>query len=120
MPLLLFSAATGITSFSRVSRVVIGLAGLISTLLLLSRLRGTVQQELVEQHVIKQTSGVYRISKGPPPSVNLVVVATSKENYGWVKDLKVPGIVVVPYIADNTSAPYHTKKNKGHEAIMYY
>lgn len=54
------------------------------------------------------------------PSVNLVVAATSKENYGWVKDIKVPGMTVVPYIADNTTAPHHAQKNKGHEAMMYH
>jgi hypothetical protein len=28
-------------------------------------------------------------------------------------------MVVVPYIADNQSAPHHPQKNKGHEAMMY-
>ncbi|KUJ19106.1 uncharacterized protein LY89DRAFT_570785, partial [Mollisia scopiformis] len=53
-------------------------------------------------------------------SVNLVVAATSKEDYSWVKDLKVPGMTVVPYIADNNTAPHHAVKNKGHEAMMYH
>jgi hypothetical protein len=76
--------------------------------------------EEIEQHVIKQSNGVYRIPKGQLPSVNLVVAATSKEDYSWVKDLKVPGMTVIPYIADNTSAPHHAVKNKGHEAMMYH
>jgi hypothetical protein len=54
------------------------------------------------------------------PSVNLVVAATSKEDYSWVKEIKIPGMTVVPYIADNTSAPHHAQKNKGHEAMMYH
>ncbi|PVH82479.1 hypothetical protein DL98DRAFT_414800 [Cadophora sp. DSE1049] len=54
------------------------------------------------------------------PSVNLVVAATSKEDYSWVKDLKVPGMMVVPYIADDLNATHHAQKNKGHEAMMYH
>lgn len=29
-------------------------------------------------------------------------------------------MTVIPYIADNTSAPHHAVKNKGHEAMMYH
>ncbi|TVY39396.1 hypothetical protein LOCC1_G004561 [Lachnellula occidentalis] len=77
--------------------------------------------EVIEQHVVKQYGGAYRIPKGALPSVNLVVAATSNEDYSWAKrDLKVPGMVVIPYIADNTSAPYHPQLNKGHEAMMYH
>lgn len=77
--------------------------------------------EVIEQHVVKQSGGAYRIPKGALPSVNLVVAATSNEDYSWAKkDLKVPGMVVIPYIADNTSAPYHPQMNKGHEAMMYH
>lgn len=75
---------------------------------------------IVAQHVIPQTLGTYRIPKGPLPSVNLVVAATSYEDYSWTKTLKIPGMVVVPYIADNTSAEHHAKVNKGHEAMMYH
>ncbi|TVY12875.1 hypothetical protein LARI1_G008283 [Lachnellula arida] len=68
--------------------------------------------EVIEQHVVKQSGGAYRIPKGALPSVNLVVAATSNEDYSWAKkDLKVP---------DNTSAPYHPQMNKGHEAMMYH
>ncbi|KAK0121930.1 hypothetical protein ONS95_010205 [Cadophora gregata] len=77
-------------------------------------------QELVDQHVIKDDGGFYRILKGPMPSVNLVVAATSKEDYSWVKELKVPGMKVVPYIADDLNATHHAQKNKGHEAMMYH
>lgn len=31
-----------------------------------------------------------------------------------------PGLVVVPYIADNLTAEHHAQKNKGHEAMMYH
>ncbi|KAH7348616.1 hypothetical protein BKA65DRAFT_477015 [Rhexocercosporidium sp. MPI-PUGE-AT-0058] len=80
----------------------------------------TLPSELVSQHAIKEDSGVYRILKGPMPSVNLVIAATSKENYSWVKDLKVPGMKVVPYIADDLNATHHAQQNKGHEAMMYH
>ncbi|CZT48655.1 uncharacterized protein RSE6_09385 [Rhynchosporium secalis] len=76
--------------------------------------------ELIEQHAIKQDNGIYKILKGPLPSVNLVIAATSKENYSWVKDLKVAGMKVVPYIADDLNATYHAQQNKGHEAMMYH
>ncbi|KAG4438833.1 hypothetical protein IFR05_005673 [Cadophora sp. M221] len=77
-------------------------------------------QELIDHHAIKEDGGVYRILKGPMPSVNLVIAATTKENYGWVKDLKVPGMNVVPYIADDLNAMHHAQQNKGHEAMMYH
>jgi hypothetical protein len=77
--------------------------------------------DVIEQHVIKQSGGTYAIPKGALPSVNLVVAATSVEDYSWAeKELKIPGLVVVPYIADNTSAPHHAQMNKGHEAMMYH
>jgi hypothetical protein len=80
-----------------------------------------IPPDVIEQHVIKQADGLYRIPKGGPlPSVNLVVAATSKEDYRWVKEVKLPGMTVIPYIADNTSAPHHPQKNKGHEAMMYH
>ncbi|KAL5322560.1 hypothetical protein ACEPPN_010533 [Leptodophora sp. 'Broadleaf-Isolate-01'] len=77
-------------------------------------------QELIDHHAIKEDGGVYRILKGPMPSVNLVIAATTKENYSWVKDLKVPGMNVVPYIADDLNATHHAQQNKGHEAMMYH
>jgi hypothetical protein len=80
----------------------------------------SVPNSITQQYVIKEPGGSYRIPKGCPPSVNLVVAATSIEDYSWVKQLKAPGLVVVPYIADNTSAPHHPQNNKGHEAIIYH
>lgn len=76
--------------------------------------------DIIEQHVVKDNNGLYRIPKGGSPSVHLVVATTSKEDYSWVKELKVPGMKVIPYVADNTSAPHHAKANKGHEAMMYH
>ncbi|KAE9367838.1 hypothetical protein N431DRAFT_416757 [Stipitochalara longipes BDJ] len=83
------------------------------------RSRG-VLNSITQQHVIKESGGVYRFPKGRPPSVNLVVAATSMEDYSWVDKLRVPELVVVPYIADNTSASHHPQKNKGHEAMIYH
>jgi Protein of unknown function (DUF3431) len=80
----------------------------------------SVSNSITQQHVIKQFGGSYKIPKGQPPSVNLVVAATSTEDYSWVKHLKVPGLVVIPYIADNESAPHHPPKNKGHESMIYH
>lgn len=72
-----------------------------------------IPRGIIQQHMIKQPGESYRISKGPLPSVNLVIAATSKEDYSWVKELKVSRLVVIPYIADNTTAPHHAQKNKG-------
>ncbi|KAE8442112.1 hypothetical protein EG329_003818 [Mollisiaceae sp. DMI_Dod_QoI] len=115
-------ARTRYSNLNRSSRTLLIFATAVFILLCLysSREIQSYPEEVVEQHVIKQSNGVYRIPKGQLPSVNLVVAATSKEDYSWVKDLKVPGMVVVPYIADNTSAPHHAVKNKGHEAMMYH
>ncbi|RAL63689.1 hypothetical protein DID88_003732 [Monilinia fructigena] len=52
--------------------------------------------------------------------INLVIAAKSKEDFSWVKKLKIPKLKVLPYIADNSSAAYHTKMNKGHEAMIYH
>ena len=79
-----------------------------------------VPSSITQQHVTKQSGGVYRIPKGRPPSVNLVVAATSNEDTSWIKHLRVPGLFVVPYLADNISAPHHAQENKGHEAMMYH
>jgi hypothetical protein len=96
------------------------LGGCVCTALFLVCTYGTVPNTTIKQHVIKQFGGAYRIPKGKSPSVNLVVAAVSTEDYSWVKDLKVSGLVVVPYIADNASAPRHPQKNKGHEAMIYH
>lgn len=112
-----------IPSRPRTSRILIALSlGLFFFVLLVSRRHiREIPPEIIEQHVVKQSGGSYRIPKGTLPSVNLVVAATTKEDYSWVnKELKVPGMVVLPYIADNTSAPHHAQVNKGHEAMMYH
>jgi len=86
-----------------------------------SRRNSAVLDSIAKQQVIKESGGgVYRIPKGRPPSVNLVVAAISSEDYSWVENLRVPDLVVVPYIADNASAPHHPQKNKGHEAMIYH
>jgi hypothetical protein len=76
--------------------------------------------EIIEQHVVKQSHGIYRIPNSRLPSVNLVVASMSHEKTEWTKDLKVPGMNVVKYVADNTSAPHHPQQNKGHEAMIYH
>ncbi|RDW87739.1 hypothetical protein BP5796_03433 [Coleophoma crateriformis] len=76
--------------------------------------------EVIQQHVIKQSGGVYRIPDGPPPTVHLVVAATSTEDTSWLTELRVPGMETIIYIADNKSAPHHAQENKGHEAMMYH
>jgi hypothetical protein len=108
-------------NFSRASRVVVLLAITLFFICLIARRHiQELPPHIIEQHVIKQSNGAYRIPNDAGPSVNLVVAATSSEDYSWVKELKVPGMVVIPYIADNSSAPHHPQKNKGHEAMMYH
>ncbi|CAL3970949.1 unnamed protein product [Diplocarpon coronariae] len=110
------------TNLPRASRMVLLLA---CAAVILVCMYGTreiteVPQELMEQHLVKEQGGLYRVLKGSAPSVNLVVAATTKEDYSWTKDLKVPGMVVVPYIADDLNATHHAQQNKGHEAMMYH
>jgi hypothetical protein len=111
-----------VSKLPRASRMVLACAS--ATLILFftystGPIRG-LPNSITEQHVIKESGGTYRIPKGRPPSVNLVVAATSTEDYSWVEHLRVPGLVVVPYIADNITAPHHAQKNKGHEAMIYH
>lgn len=111
-----------VSSLPRASRMVLACASAILVLIFTynrSRIRG-VPSAIIQQHVVKESGGTYRIPKGRPPSVNLVVAATSREDYSWVKHLRVPELVVIPYIADNISAPHHAQKNKGHEAMIYH
>ena len=79
-----------------------------------------VPHSMSRHFVFKEHGGSYRIPKGRPLSVNLVVAAMSTEDYSWVEQLRVPGLVIVPYIADNISAPHHPQKNKGHESMIYH
>lgn len=111
------------SSIPRPSRILLSLLCLIFISAFLFSTREIIYDvppALIEQHVVKQSGGLYRIPDGPPPSVNLVVAATSHEDISWVRDLKVPGMEIIPYIADNASAPHHAQKNKGHEAMMYH
>jgi hypothetical protein len=64
--------------------------------------------------------GNYDVSKIPNEEMLTLRLSSSKEDYSWVKKLRVPRMAVIPYIADNTSALYHAQKNKGHEAMMYH
>ena len=73
-----------------------------------------------KQYVLKEHGGAYRIPIGRLPTVNLVVAAISIEDYSWIEQLRVPSLVVVPYIADNMSASHHPQKNKGHESMIYH
>ncbi|KAI9641443.1 hypothetical protein NHQ30_010250 [Ciborinia camelliae] len=94
-------------------------------------------REGFERQIIRQYGSIYGIPKVPAPTINLVIAATSKEDYSWVKKVKIPNLKVLPYIAgllyptdiefidltkssDNSSAPYHTRINKGHEAMIYH
>lgn len=106
------------SNLPRASRMVLG--GCVCVALFLVCTYGRVPKTITRQHVVKHPGGAYQIPKGPSPSVNLVVAAMSTEDYSWVKDLRVPGLVVVPYIADNASAPHHPQRNKGHEAMIYH
>jgi hypothetical protein len=53
------------------------------------------------------------------PSVKLVLAATSEDDLQWTANLTIPNLQVIPYIADNSSAPFRPPANKGHEALMY-
>jgi hypothetical protein len=54
-----------------------------------------------------------------PPSVNLVLAGMSDLDYSWTSSLSIPRLEVIPYIADDQTAPFHPPANKGNEAIMY-
>jgi hypothetical protein len=111
-----------VLNLPRRSRMVLACAFATMVLFFTYGTRGirSVPNSITQQYVIKEPGGSYRIPKGRPPSVHLVVAARLIEDYSWVKQLKVPGLVVIPYIADNTSAPHHPQKNKGHEAMIYH
>ncbi|PMD40750.1 hypothetical protein L207DRAFT_459511, partial [Hyaloscypha variabilis F] len=110
-----------VSNLPRASRMILAcMSATLVLILIYSRRSRSVFDPIAQQHVIKEPGGVYRIPKGRPPSVNLVVAATSTEDYSWVENLRVPELVVVPYIADNFSALHHPQKNKGHEATIYH
>jgi hypothetical protein len=111
-----------ISNLPRALRMVLACALAAIVLVLVHSSRGirSGTHSITQQQVIQQFGGSYKIPKGQPPSVNLVVAATSIEDYSWVKHLQVPGLVVIPYIADNETAPHHPQKNKGHESMIYH
>ncbi|EKD21215.1 hypothetical protein MBM_00328 [Drepanopeziza brunnea f. sp. 'multigermtubi' MB_m1] len=115
-------ARSKVTHLPRASRMVLGTVcgAFIFICLYTTREMREISLELTEQHIIEEQSGVYRVLKGAIPSVNLVVAATSKEDYGWTKELRIPSMTVVPYIADDLNATHHAQQNKGHEAMMYH
>ncbi|QSZ30052.1 hypothetical protein DSL72_004570 [Monilinia vaccinii-corymbosi] len=39
--------------------------------------------EGLERQIVSQHGGIYGIPKGPAPSINLVIAATSKDDYSW-------------------------------------
>lgn len=86
------------SGFSRTFRILIPLA-LIAIVCVYTSwdIRG-IPQEVVEQHVVKQSQGVYGITK-KVPSVNLVIAQTVSEDTSWVKDLKNPNFNVINYFA---------------------
>ena len=53
------------------------------------------------------------------PSINLVLALTKAQDYSWTAKLTVPGLSIVPFIADDPKAKYHPPANKGREALMY-
>lgn len=55
-----------------------------------------------------------------PMTVHLVIAATSSEDISWTSRLKIPGLRVIHYIADDSSAVHHPPANKGHEAMIYH
>lgn len=64
-------------------------------------------------------SGLWSSQSAHPPSVHLVLAATRHTELGWTRQLKVQNLEVIPYIADDPSAPYHPPANRGNEAMMY-
>jgi hypothetical protein len=55
-----------------------------------------------------------------PMSVHLVIAGTTSEDISWTSRIKIPGLEVIHYIADDPSAPYHPPANKGREAMIYH
>jgi hypothetical protein len=53
-------------------------------------------------------------------TVHLVIAATASEDISWTSQLKLPGLEVIHYVADDRSARYHPPANKGREAMIYH
>ena len=62
----------------------------------------------------------YTSPRRTPPSVNLVLAGMASLDYSWTSSLEIPRMEVIPYIADDQTAPFHPPANKGNEAIMYF
>lgn len=59
-------------------------------------------------------------SQGSHYSKSLVMAKTKKENTTWTEsELEGTGWNVSLYVVDDPTAPLHTPKNKGHEAMVY-
>lgn len=128
---------SGLRDVARTPRVLLPLTVLTLICLFATWSIRETPREGFERQIVRQYGGIYGIPKGPAPSINLVIAATSKENYSWVKKLKIPNLKILPYIAgllrttdidfieltndtDNSSAMYHPSMNKGHEAMIYH
>jgi hypothetical protein len=59
------------------------------------------------------------ISNGKP-SINLVIASTLSDDVSWTTNLKIPNLKVIRYIADDPTAEYHPKLNRGNEANIYH
>ena len=55
----------------------------------------------------------------PPSTVNLVLALTKEQDFSWTSSLKIPGLKILPYIADDATALLHPPANKGREALTY-
>jgi hypothetical protein len=82
------------------------------------RLKLTMQFE--NKHPIEEPITLHEEVGATSMTVHLVVAATSSEDISWTSQLKIPGLKVIHYIADNPSAAHHPPANKGHEVMMYH
>ncbi|KAK0108566.1 hypothetical protein ONS95_003364 [Cadophora gregata] len=53
------------------------------------------------------------------PSVHLVLSTLSSNDYSWTENLGIHDYQVIPYMADDQHAKYHTPANQGNEAMGY-
>jgi hypothetical protein len=53
------------------------------------------------------------------PSVHVVLAMTTHQDSRWTANLKVPNLMIAPYMADNENATFHPVANKGNEAMIY-
>lgn len=84
-----------------------------------NRLKLTIQFEQADNDRDSKTQ------EGPildsnPMTVHLVVASTASEDISWTSKLKIPGLQVIHYVADDPSAPHHPPANKGREAMIYH